>query len=54
MKPINIHNFCVQLREGKLDEQIFELEKLAQRQIKYSHPLKPASTTEQHFWGGYN
>lgn len=54
MKPININKFCTQLREGKLDEQIQELEETAKEQLAYSHPLKPASVSEQHFWGNYN
>lgn len=54
MKTIDIHEFCIQLREGKLDKQISELEQTANDQLTYIHPLKSATTSEQRFWGNYN
>ena len=54
MKAIDLNKFCTQLREGKLDEQITELEQLAQEQLEYIHPLKAQTTLEQHYLGKYN
>lgn len=54
MKAIDLNKFCHQLHEGKLDEQISELEKNAQEQLEYIHPLKAKTTLEQHYWGDFN
>lgn len=54
MKAIDLNKFCIQLRDGKLDEQIAELEATAKEQLEYHHPLKPVTVEDQHFWGNYN
>ncbi|MBK0063933.1 MULTISPECIES: hypothetical protein [unclassified Acinetobacter] len=54
MSTIDINDFCTQLRKGELDEQISDLEEIAQEQLEYNHPLKPQTVAEQHFWGNYN
>ncbi len=54
MKTIDLNQFCTQLREGKLDKQISELEEIANEQLAYMHPLKASKTSEQRFWGKYN
>lgn len=54
MKPINIYTFCSQLVEGKLDEQITELQETAEEQLSYIHPLKQATVAEQHALGRHN
>lgn len=54
MKTIDLNQFCTQLREGKLDEQISELEEIAKDQLAYMHPLRASKMSEQHFWGKYN
>lgn len=54
METIDLNDFCIQLREGKLNEQIATLEKDANEQLEYNHPLKREIVNEQHFWGNYN
>lgn len=54
MPIIDINDFCTQLRKGELDEQISDLEEIAQEQLEYNHPLNPSTTADQHFWGNYN
>lgn len=51
---MDIYKFCEELCQGKLDEQIAELEADAQEQLNYSHPLKRATTAQQHKLGEHN
>ncbi len=51
---MDIYKFCGELKDGKLDEQIADLEATAQEQIEYTHPLKLATVAEQHKLGKHN
>lgn len=54
MEAINIYEFCSQLRESHLDEQISDLDNVADAQLDYVHPLKLKTVSEQHALGAYN
>lgn len=51
---MNLFKFCRALRAGKLDEQIQDLEQLANQQLSYTNPLKLETQTQQHRSGQHN
>jgi hypothetical protein len=46
--------FCAELQQGKLDQQILELEQLANEQLAFTSPLKPKLQADQHLIGRHN
>lgn len=46
--------FCSELCRGKLDQQMLELEQLANKQLVYTNPLKPATQADEHMFGEHN
>lgn len=51
---MNLEYFCVALCQGKLDDQLTDVEQLANHQAAYTHPLKPATQAQQRKLGEHN